>query len=157
MVSHKDKKSTWCVRNRKKVREGGMKEKKIPWNLVKTSLSTKLLSSTLKVLRDSQLTSNLPLCRFLHNQKLQPAGKIFSKQRMAERVWIVLVYKLEEEGFFHSEKQVLPLSSVFLPIFSSFGLKQLQVLKSVPISLWVNASCTLHCFRFWFCWACFIN
>lgn len=54
---------------------------------------------------------------------------------MAERVWTVLVYKLEEEGFFHSEMLVLPLSSVFLPIFSSFVLKQLQTVKSVSISV----------------------
>lgn len=54
---------------------------------------------------------------------------------MAERVWTVLVYKLEEEGFSHSETLVLPLSSVFLPIFSSFALKQLQIVKSIPISV----------------------
>lgn len=64
---------------------------------------------------------------------LQPDDKIFSKQRMAERGLTVLDYKWEEEGFFHSETPVLPLSSVFLPIFSSFVLKQLKSVKSASV------------------------
>lgn len=136
MISYEDKKKYLLFQDWE---EGKKRRKKKSCNLIKTLLSTKLLSEVqpwkyLKS-RDIHLTNNLPLCRFLHNWKLQPDDKIFSKQRMAERVWTVLVYKLEEEGFFRSETLVLPLSSVFLPIFSSFVLKQLQIVKSVSISV----------------------